>query len=286
MTALAASESDGFIESCRRLVERHDRERYLTVLFAKPEVQAALFVLLAANHEIAKTAEVVSEPMIGAIRLQWWRDSLDGIEAGAPRKHEVITPLADLVRETPDLLSDLRDLIEAREADLDGEAPADLDALVGYADGTGGNLHRAVARILGGEPELGGRVGRVWAVTGLMRGLPHLIRAGRRPIPTALLEENGISHQKISDTGPSDQLRSAIIPVLEWSRNEQRALGRERALKARVLRPHRLLVARVGDILGNFERSGGDPFSAQVGEIPAGLAWRHMRRTLLYRVGG
>lgn len=286
MTDLAAYDADGFVESCRRIVERHDRERYLTSLFAKPEAQPGLFVLLAANHEIAKTAEVVSEPMIGAIRLQWWRDSLDGIEAGAPRKHEVVTPLADLVRETPDLLSDLRDLIEAREADLDGEAPTDLEALIAYADGTGGNLHRAVARILGGEPELGGRVGRVWAVAGLMRGLPHLIRAGRRPIPTVLLEDNGLSHQKISDNGPSDQLRSAIAPVLHWCRNEQRALDREQALKARGLRPHRLLVARVGDILENFEKSGGDPFSPRVGEIPTGLAWRHMRRALLYRVGG
>ena len=285
MTDLADSDGEGFVESCRRIAERHDRERYLTALFARPQTQPALFVLLAANHEIAKTAEVVSEPMIGAIRLQWWRDSLDGIEAGAPRKHEVVTPLADLIQESPDLLSDLRSLIAAREADLEGEAPPDLAGLIEYADGTGGNLHRALARVLGGEAELGGRIGRVWAVTGLMRGLPHLIRAGRRPIPRALLEENDLSHQKISDKGPSDELRSTIAPVLEWCRNEHFELDGERALKAHVLRPHRLLVARLGDILGNFEKSGGDPFSARVGEIPSGLAWRHMRRAILYRFG-
>lgn len=285
MTDRAASDTDGFVENCRRIAERYDRERYLTALFAKPEVQPDLFVLLAANHEIAKTAEVVSEPMIGAIRLQWWRDSLDGIEAGEPRKHEVITPLADLIQRSPELMPDLRALIEAREADLDSAEPADLDALITYGDGTGGNLHRTLARVLGGDPDLGGRIGRVWAVAGLMRGLPHLIRAGRRPIPTVLLEKNYLSHEKISDKGPSSELCSAVAPVLDWCRAEHQALGREPALKARGLRPHRLLVARLGDILANFEKSGGDPFAPRVGGIPSGLAWRHLRRAFLYRMG-
>ena len=51
----------------------------------------------AANHEIAKTAEVVSEPAIGQIRLQWWREALEGVEAGRPRAHEVAIPLAEAV---------------------------------------------------------------------------------------------------------------------------------------------------------------------------------------------
>jgi phytoene synthase len=282
---MAEAGEAGFIENCRRIAERHDRERYLTALFAQSSAQPALFVLLAANHEIAKTAEVVSEPMIGAIRLQWWRDSLDGIEAGTPRTHEVITPLFDIVTATPALLSDLRGVIDARDADLEGEAPEDLNALIEYADGTGGNLHRALARVLGGAPELGGRIGRLWAVVGMMRGLPHLIRVGRRPFPKALLEQNNLSHQKISDKGPSPELRSAIAPVLAWCRTEHQALAQEPALKAGAVRPHRLLVARTADILKKFEKTGGDPFAAQVAEIPIGLVWRHTRRAILYRFG-
>src|SRR3546814_19441352 len=54
-----------------------------------------LFALYAFNHEVAKTAEVVSEPMIGRIRLQWWRECLDGIYDGAARQHEVVQPLAE-----------------------------------------------------------------------------------------------------------------------------------------------------------------------------------------------
>jgi NADH dehydrogenase [ubiquinone] 1 alpha subcomplex assembly factor 6 len=62
-----------------RMVRRHDRDRFLTTLFAPAAERQALLALYAFNHEVAKTREVVSEPMLGRIRLQWWRDSLDQI---------------------------------------------------------------------------------------------------------------------------------------------------------------------------------------------------------------
>jgi hypothetical protein len=43
-----------------RLVRRHDRDRFLTVLFAPLPHRAALLALYAFNYEIARTREVVS----------------------------------------------------------------------------------------------------------------------------------------------------------------------------------------------------------------------------------
>src|SRR3546814_4112888 len=102
-----------------------------------PEAQREhLFALYAFNHEVAKTAEVVSEPMIGRIRLQWWRECLDGIYDGAARQHEVVQPLAEAIaaRQLPRAL--LEAIIDARELDLDAEPPASLEALRGYVEGT------------------------------------------------------------------------------------------------------------------------------------------------------
>ncbi|HEY4547783.1 MAG TPA: squalene/phytoene synthase family protein, partial [Pedomonas sp.] len=71
-------------------VRRHDRERYLTALFAPADRREALFALYAFNYEVAKTREAVTEKTLGRIRLEWWRETIDGIYAGAtPRAHYV-----------------------------------------------------------------------------------------------------------------------------------------------------------------------------------------------------
>ena len=79
---------------CARHVRAQDRDRYLTALFAPGERREDLFALYAFNLEVAKTAEVVSETMIGRVRLQWWRDCLEETYAGRPRHHAVAGPLA------------------------------------------------------------------------------------------------------------------------------------------------------------------------------------------------
>src|SRR3546814_13598357 len=96
--------SSDLLSPCGALVERHDPDRYLASLFAPEAQREDLFALYAFNYEVAKTAEVVSEPMIGQIRLQWWRESLAGIYEGRARQHEVVQPLAHAVaaRALPD----------------------------------------------------------------------------------------------------------------------------------------------------------------------------------------
>jgi phytoene synthase len=279
------AELAGFVENCRRICERHDRERYLVSLFATPEAQPALFTLLAANHEIAKTAEVVSEPVIGAIRLQWWRESLDGIESGTPRTHEVVLPLARLVAERGVSLQPLRELVDARELDLEPDPPADLEAFMAYAEATGGALHQLMAEVVGADAEIGRAGGRIWAALGLIRAMPQLLQAGRWAVPDVLLEEYSISHQKIKDNRGDPALGSALAPLLDRCRSEIAELAGRRALRHAKARPFRLLTARAADVLRQFEAHGNDPFSPQVGLPPRALVWRHARRALGYRLG-
>src|SRR6202045_4412867 len=56
------------------LVRRHDRDRFQTVLFAPAARREALFALYAFNYEIARVRESVTEPMLGRLRLEWWRE--------------------------------------------------------------------------------------------------------------------------------------------------------------------------------------------------------------------
>ena len=107
------------LSACARQVRRYDHDRYLTALFAPADRREALFALAAFNLEIAKIREVVTEPMLGEMRLQWWREALDGIADGQVRKHEVVEPLAAATRQFDLPIRDLHRIIKARAFDLE-----------------------------------------------------------------------------------------------------------------------------------------------------------------------
>src|SRR5215469_14873091 len=116
--------TDSTPSACARLLRQHDRDRFLTALFAPAERREDLFALYAFNYEVARVREVVTEPLLGRIRLEWWRESLDAIYAGAPvRRHEVVEPLAAAIRRHGLSREHFDRLIDAREEDLADAAP-------------------------------------------------------------------------------------------------------------------------------------------------------------------
>src|SRR5215471_3773052 len=123
---------------CLDQVRRFDRDRYLTALFAAPPARSDLMALYAFNLEVAKTRETVREPMMGLMRLQWWRDSIAEIYAGGERRHQVVQPLASAIRRHALDRTLFDRLIDTREADLSETPPADLPSLLAYVDATAG----------------------------------------------------------------------------------------------------------------------------------------------------
>src|SRR5512134_2813208 len=117
------------LSDCAALVRRVDYDRYLAALFAPAAARERLFALYAFNHEIAKVRETVSEPMLGQIRLQWWREAIASIYDGKPRPHAVVDALAEAVAERHPPRAGFEALIDAREFDLAGRAPATLPEL-------------------------------------------------------------------------------------------------------------------------------------------------------------
>src|SRR3569623_1855512 len=88
-------------------VRAADPDRYFSALFAPAAARPLLFALYAFNAEVARVAETVREPMLGAIRLEWWRETSEGAAMGAPRHHDVARGLASLFADRPVALADL-----------------------------------------------------------------------------------------------------------------------------------------------------------------------------------
>ncbi len=77
-------------------VRQRDRDRYLTSLFAPPGARLSLWALYAFNAEVARIPDSVSEPLLGRMKIQWWRDVAARIAAGgnAPAGHPVAEAMA------------------------------------------------------------------------------------------------------------------------------------------------------------------------------------------------
>ena len=65
--------------------KRRDPDRYLCALFAPADRRDSVLALVLFNDELARIPIVVTQPMTGLIRLQWWRDALDELAAGGGR---------------------------------------------------------------------------------------------------------------------------------------------------------------------------------------------------------
>src|SRR5215831_15489085 len=167
------------------LVQRHDHDRFQTVLFAPAARREALFALYAFNYEIARVRETVTQPMLGQIRLQWWRENIAAAFEGGPvRRHIVAEPLTAAIRGAALSREHFDRLIDARETDLEDDPPAALADLEGYAEATSARLIYLALEILGvhddAADEAARHVGIAYALAGLMRSMAFPLRAGRR----------------------------------------------------------------------------------------------------------
>jgi NADH dehydrogenase [ubiquinone] 1 alpha subcomplex assembly factor 6 len=207
--SLTASE-----QYCLDEVRRHDHDRYLTALFLPANRRSAALALYAFNLEIARTREIVSEPLLGQIRLQWWRETIEGVFEGTPREHPVVDALGAAIRRHELSRDRLEALIDAREADLDDQPPGNIDVLESYAAETSGALSALVMHILGGADEVSGlaaqRVGTAWAIIGLARAVGFHAQTQRIYIPEDLLSEYEVERRGLFDLKPSPGLNRAI----------------------------------------------------------------------------
>lgn len=183
------------VAACAALVERGDPDRARVTRLAPEAAQARLWPLYAYNLEIARAPWITREPMIAEIRLQWWRDALAEIAAGAPpRRHEVVLPLAAAITSAGLPVALLDAMAEARRWDIAGEGFADAAALFAYLDATAGHLMWLAALALGAGPEAEPAVRDAAAAAGLaawLQAVAALSAAGRRPLPEP--SESGVA---------------------------------------------------------------------------------------------
>ena len=167
---------------CADLLRRGDDARFRAAMAAPVAARRVLFPVYAFNVEVSRAPWMTQEALIAEMRLQWWRDALEEIAEGKTvRRHEVVTPLAEILDAKGAKLLD--DLIVARQWDIYREPFEDDAHLTRYLEQTSGNLMLAAARALGEvDADVVMDAGYATGVAGWLRAIPALEEAGRIPL--------------------------------------------------------------------------------------------------------
>ncbi len=271
--------------ACGEQARANDRERFLCSLFAHEPARSDLWALLAFNDEIARTRETVSEPTLGEIRLQWWRDAIDAAYAGNARPHPVLRALTAAIERTRPPRERFERLLHARQHDLYDDAIPDMAALEAYAEATSGELSLLELAFLGvNDPsacQAARQVGTAWALTGLIRATPFLARGRRLLLPGDLLAAGNVSAESVFQGRPEPGLRGVLRSVAVRARTLLREARTAHGAIPRAALPA-LLPARLADRhLARLEAADFDVFTDLPAANPAAtsalLWWAHVR---------
>ncbi len=237
------------------LVRRADPDRFLTALFAPAARREALFTLYAFNIELARAHEVASSPVLALIRLQWWREVVEG----TAKAHEIATPLRELLESGALDRGELLALLEARETEAEEIATlAEWRAML--LAGPGG-LANAAGRLLGAPGQEGLRwLGAGYGAAGVLRSVTALARRERCLLPADVLA----AHKLTPEAVIADPQGPALHPVLTALAAEGQALLAE---GRRLGVPRAARAAALPGVLARRDlRHPGDPAPRGLGD--------------------
>lgn len=249
---------------------------YVSALLGPREARDDFLTLAAFAGEIGRIPHLVSEPMMGAVRLQWWRDSLIS-SSGALSAQASGSPLAEEVarmaarRGLPAGL--LLALIDAQEIELQPDPPEDDAALANHFGKAWGTLFQLGATVVGGggpapERDVVHAAARAYGFARLANDLA----AGRRADRQSLVPTDWASTD-----GPD--------VVARMSREARSALGEFRALQPRIAATQRAAFLPVALVEPYLHASQGLVSGRTRGDgTPSALSrnwrmlWAHLKR--------
>jgi phytoene synthase len=268
----ASAEADAATEVAA-IARAGEPDRYLAALLAPAPQREALLALAAFAAELARVPlRVVREPIMGEIRLEWWRKALASAEGDAAG-HSVADAMRTAIRrhDLPAHLID--DMIDARALEFAAAPFPDDAAVQDFLWRTEGALLALAGRVVGlgtGEEaeDTCRAAGQAYGLARLLLGLPRSLSLGRVPLALSQVAAAGLSaHELLAGAGAAqaDALIQANLAQIRGSLAEaRRRIGR---LPRRV-RVAFLPLALVAPYVRQLERMGGRAVRAEVETLP------------------
>jgi phytoene synthase len=265
---------------CRALVRTADRDRYLATLYAPATDRPALHALYAFDVEIGRIRELAREPLPGEIRLQWWREVLQGQrndEAAANPVSAALRSMLDRYRLSPE---PLLQLLDARQFDLYHEPMATVADLERYARQTSAIIFEMAATLVtnrefAGDPLLH-HAAMAATYAGLLRSFALHSARGQLYVPADLLSQFSADPAQAWSGRVTPPWRAVLDELVRRARAHLCSARQHEGGMMRDTCPVLLPLVLIGPRLARISRPGVDPFTLD--DIPA---WR--RQWLIWR---
>ncbi|KAI9775560.1 MAG: hypothetical protein M1839_001038 [Geoglossum umbratile] len=169
---------------CLNLLRKFDSSSYVLQTFIPPSARDAYLAVRAFNVDIARVADSVSNPAVGAMRMQFWRDNIDRTLRGSPPKEPVAVLLAHALESLKARAAGSLSrgwffrVIAAREQYLSNPPYPNLAALETYAENTYSTLLYLTLSALPlssiTTDHIASHIGKAVGIVAVLRGLPLL----------------------------------------------------------------------------------------------------------------
>ncbi|CAL77784.1 putative phytoene synthase (terpenoid synthase) [Bradyrhizobium sp. ORS 278] len=249
---------------CAGLVREHDFDRYASTLFVAPEIRRALLSLFAFNIEISRIRDVVSQPLPGEVRLQWWHDALSGQAHGGIEGNPVAAELLSTVQRFALPVARLTRLIDEHQFDLYNDPMPTMAALDGYLGDTCGTMFALAAQIMAppfeGADHLAHHAGIALGLLQVIASLPRDAAHRQLYVPLDLLERHGVPQEEVFAGKATPAIRALLADLRAQAQqhlDHTLQLSREAPPAARPALLPLALVRR------DLAREAGDPFLPQ-----------------------
>ncbi|MGH6839727.1 MAG: phytoene/squalene synthase family protein [Methylocella sp.] len=280
------TQPNGDYAHCEALLRREDKDRWLASLFVPLKFRPHIHALYAFSLETARVGKIVSEPLLGEIRFQWWRDALDGTNDGDARANPVAAALLDTIARFDLPEAPLRELIAARAADLYGDPVQSIAALESYTEATCSNLFQLAALILDAAETAASRdaalhAGIAYGITGLLRALPWHCARGQVFVPAEILQAHGASRDDFAAEHAPEGVLASLTELRALARANLDIFYAKLPGMPDKSRPAFLPTCLCEPYLRLMEKPGYDPFKTII-ELPQWkrqwILWRASRR--------
>jgi phytoene synthase len=170
---------------------------YYAFLFLPPERRRAITALYAFCREVDDAVDEPTDPAVASAKLAWWRKEVASLYAGAAQ-HPVTQALAPAVTAFNIRESDLSEIMDGMEMDLQQTRYLDFEGLRLYCHRVAGVVGQLAARIFGFSNE---------------RTLEYAERLGLAFQLTNILRDVGEDARKDRIYLPMDELKRFEVPV-------------------------------------------------------------------------
>ena len=247
--------------ACLTTLRATDFDRYLACLLVPEDKRGPLAALYAFSAELARIRDLVREPLPGEVRLQYWRDLIEGQPHGDVQANPLAAGVLHAIVDHKLPRAALVAMTEARIFDLYDDPMPDRASFEGYAGETSSALLQLGTLILDpanatAAAEAAGHAGIAQLVAGCLLLMPLHRSRHQLYIPGDILSAVGLDAAAFLEGRDRDRIAAAISAFIGYGRDHLKIARAKATVLSPAARQAFLTVALVDPVFDRAEKAG------------------------------